>query len=652
MSITFLTNEDKTIIDQNIAQLSEEIDEIRSENYETIIRSGALVCIDANDGNNITIQGNAEGEVALIHHGKNFMPMVTGSKSVNGLQITGNADGTASIVGIAVAGTYEFIIPNNALRYLPAGKYMITFGGFSNDVFITMNHKGSDGASAETVVFDTRLHPSPLTVEFVTGVYCNAFIYIRQGAAVDTTCWCQIEMFNEGMLTGTPLEAYHSETTNVELPVTISAFEGANVLYTTSAHVLTATMIRKKNAGTDTDEVNALIAEALKFDATLYGIPVLTLDGDCTGMTKDDYKPLDFTFLGMRGTLECKKQGSSSITTGTQIGAAFDTDVGGLFNFTLKFPEAFEAKEGWGAQKKYCFKANAIDHSHSRNVVSCKLWGEVVKSRENVPAELASLPNGGAIDGFPIVIVLNGKYYALGTFNIPKDGWMFGHPKAILCADTHCDATKFKALATLNGDFDLEYVENEDDTDWVLPSINTAIQSVIDSDGGDLDTVVGRYIDIPSAIDYYIHTVDESADDGTSKNYILVTFDGVKWYFSAYDRDTVYGLAWDGKSFNRNARGGIDFAVYANIHQMMYLIYNYKRQDLKARASALRATVKSEFNVDWVFTNFAATIPAELLAQNCRRWPLLRSTNASNIAQIINWYRIRRAYLDPIIDAM
>lgn len=390
------------------------------------------------------------------------------------------------------------------------------------------------------------------------------------------------------------------------------------------------------------------------FDPYAWGLPVLMLNGDCTGMTKDDYVSLSYSFEDKDGNpligyVDVKKQGSSSINTGIEIGSKFDADLGGLFNFTLKFPEAFEAAEGWGAQTKYCFKANAIDHTHARNVCSCKLWGQIVKDRDDVPTELSSLPNGGAIDGFPIIIVLNDRFYAIGTFNIPKDGWMFGTPKAILCADAHVAATQFKELATLNGDFELEYAEDKNDTAWILPSINAAIQAVMDSDGSDLDTVVGQYIDIPSAIDYMIHNVDEDGNDATDKNYILVTFDGVKWYFSVYDRDTTYGLMWNGKSFT-SPIGNITYAGFAGIHALMNLIYTHRRTELKARAVELHNGIRSEANVATVFTNFVARIPSALFEENAKRWPLLRSTSAADTAQILNWYRLRRAYLDKIID--
>lgn len=56
-------------------------------------------------------------------------------------------------------------------------------------------------------------------------------------------------------------------------------------------------------------------------------------------------------------------------------------------NFTITFysDKACTTKQkidfGWGAQSKYVMKANWIDITHSRNVVSAQLWGDVVKSR-------------------------------------------------------------------------------------------------------------------------------------------------------------------------------------------------------------------------------------------------------------------------------
>lgn len=641
---------------KDIDAINEVIDDFDS-NTTTITGTGTVVSIDVAEGTEINVKATTAETVTLYHSGKNRLPSNPMERTVNGLTVSSNSDGTVTFSGTPTITTFINVVDKTENFYLPAGTYRImqfglpTYTGTDMPIsYIIQTVDGSkvfNGSEHFTITGNTS---TPVVFTLTQGTYVFAMYRVSTlFTGEEVTC---------GVMVGANVSEYVAPTVSkmeVHLPVALPAYDGANIIYTESGETLKATAKVPKKDSVDEDAVNALIAKATQFDSTVWGMRVLDLNGDCTGMTKKVSVPLDAAFTDkdgnyVGGVADVKKQGSSSITIGAEIGAAFDTDIGGLFNLTITFPEAFEAAEGWGAQKKYCVKVNAIDHSHARNICSCKLWGEIVKNRANVPSELSSLPNGGAIDGFPVIVTLNGKFYALGTFNIPKDGWMFGSPKAILCADTHCDATKFKTLATLDGDFELEYVEDENNADWVLTSINMAIQAVMDSDGSDLDTVVGQYIDIPSAIDYYIHTVEENADDGTSKNYILVTFDGVKWYFSAYDRDTTYGIKYDGTTFHNNVTSGITFGYYASIHGLMHLIYNNKRAALKARAVELRNRIKSEHNVYNVFTNFCAGIPAEVYAQNCRRWPLLRSTSVNNVYQILNWYRMRRQAVDEEID--
>lgn len=83
--------------------------------------------------------------------------------------------------------------------------------------------------------------------------------------------------------------------------------------------------------------------------------------------------------------------------------------------------------KGWGKQRKHVYKANWIDLSHARNVVSARLWADVVKSRadyELLPELLRTSPNQGAVDGFPVKVYSQGIYQGRYTLNIPKDAWM------------------------------------------------------------------------------------------------------------------------------------------------------------------------------------------------------------------------------------
>lgn len=394
------------------------------------------------------------------------------------------------------------------------------------------------------------------------------------------------------------------------------------------------------------------------FDYAAYGLPELALRGTVSGMSKDEAKPLDYVcgyyvydeasgdpvYVERSGTCTCKWQGSSSIAYPKK-------------NYTIKFDTAFEAFDKYGEQTKYCFKANYIDHSHARNIVCARLWGDIVRSRNTENATLKAIPNCGAIDGFPCVITINGEYQGLYTFNIPKDGWMFGmgngSNEAIICAENDSTATRFEAEAVIGNHFSLEYAPDEDNADWVGTSINrliTAVGTVYANNGANFDATLSPYLDLESAIDYYIFTTLIGGLDITNKNYLLVTYDGTRWFFSAYDMDSTFGLYWDGKSFTGADWYGLKY--YQEINRLMYLIYTYKKDALKARYTQLRNGVLSESNVINKFTNFVCNIPERIYLSDTEVWPTIPSTSASNLAQITAWYQERLKAIDEQMGAL
>lgn len=390
------------------------------------------------------------------------------------------------------------------------------------------------------------------------------------------------------------------------------------------------------------------------FDPTVYGLPVLYLTGDTSpiAVSKDNKVTLTYTYGDRSGSCTLKGQGATSYKTAQALVKA---GKAGKFNYTIKFDNAFEAKEGWGAQQKYCLKANFIDATHSRNICSCKLWGMSVKARSTVPSQLAGLPNGGAIDGFPIIIMLNGEFHGLYTWNIPKDGWMFGlvedttKTQAIVGADDHTAATQFKE-ASMSG-FDVEFVSDEDNADWVNTSITRLISAVMNSNGSDLDTTVAQYLDWDSAIDHYIHTVVDKATDCVDKNYLLVTFDGVKWYMSAYDRDSIHGLHWDASGTTRPV-SNVSFIECAETVRIYELIKRFKTNALKARYKELRGNILSESRIMAKFENFAWAIPSPVMLEDVKLYPTIMGSGVNTIDQIGRFVRQRLMRCDEWIDAL
>lgn len=370
-------------------------------------------------------------------------------------------------------------------------------------------------------------------------------------------------------------------------------------------------------------------------------MPILFLNGSLAGISKDDAVTLNYTYLDRSGTCTLKWQGSSSIGFKKK-------------NYTIKFDNAFEVVDGWDEQKKYCLKANFADCSHARNLICAKLWGQFVKSRTTKNQKLNTLPNGGAVDGFPIIISLNGEFHGLYTWNIPKDDWLFGMTEegqqAILCADALSgsnDSTLFKELATFSSDFELEYSSDEQ-SDWVLESLNRLISAVMDSDGTNIEHGITPYIDWDSAIDYFIHTVLTTGYDGIARNYILATYDGVKWFFSAYDMDTTFGAASLGKYFI-DVDNTPNFSYMAQKHKLFGLIWKYMRPQLRARYNALKTAVFAEHKVAKEFYNFASLISKQALDDDLRLYGSIPSSVSNTTEQILNYYRMRLPFCDEWI---
>ena len=372
------------------------------------------------------------------------------------------------------------------------------------------------------------------------------------------------------------------------------------------------------------------------------GLEVFYLDGNTQGMTKENKVNLKYRFRDTQGTCTCKWQGES-------------TSYFPKKNFSLgKMSPSIDI--GWGVQKKYVLKAEFADSSHARNIISAKLWGEIVKSRTPVDARLLALPNGGAVDGFPVMLVMNDEYQGLYNLNIPKDPWMFSMgdsaTEAIIVAEGGSDfkhtVTKEQMLAEQV--WSIEYVPDEDNPDWAVNSFNRMIQACIDSSGSNYRDTLEDYLDIESAIDYFILSALLDNYDGFTKNFLMSTYDGFKWFFTAYDLDHTFGALHFGTAYRHPQ--STDFNYIQNLNRAFHLVYRYDTEAFKARYHELRDSVMSEDNILNKVSNYLAPIPIAVMNEESNMWPTTPGTVTSNASQIIDWYRRRVAFLDKKISEL
>ncbi len=382
------------------------------------------------------------------------------------------------------------------------------------------------------------------------------------------------------------------------------------------------------------------------YDYTACKLPILYLDGDIVEMSKDNAVSLSVKYGTITDNCTCKWQGSSSVRLGYP-----------KRNYTIKFENAFEAKSGWGEQKKYCMKANWIDPSATRNVVNARLWGQIVKSRSNLETKLETAPNGGAIDGFPVLIVINGVYQGLYTFNIPKDGWMFGMGSGVreylLASESNSNqACLFKDIALLDEtDFSVEYAPEDVEVTTIAQSFNTLLEATINAHE-EWEIELEPYLDIDSVFDYFIFINCIGGIDNLGKNILYGTYNGTKWFMSAYDLDSTYGSDPYGTSWNTVVNNRNQFAESATMHRLAHLIYKYSPNRLKERYKELRSGILSDENVWYMLTNFVNDIPKGIYDLDAKTWTTMPATSTANIFTYMEFYRMHCAYLDKEIDSL
>ena len=343
-------------------------------------------------------------------------------------------------------------------------------------------------------------------------------------------------------------------------------------------------------------------------------------------------------------------------------------------NFTIKLysDEARSEKlkidfKGWGEQYKFNLKANWIDISHARNVVSARLWGDVVKSRptyDTLPELLRTSPNQGAIDGFPIKVYANGIYQGRYTWNIPKDGWMTNmddelNTHCILCGENY-DSGCFRAPALIN-ESDWSDELHDSCPENIKIRWNEVIDFVINSTDEEFKANLGNYFDVPSLIDYDLFGLAVCGSDSYGKNQIYMTYDGNKWIASMYDLDTTWGMYWNGETlvaadyarnkFEDHVNGRLGNLLYARMEQLFY-------PELQSRWLELKAGPLSMVNVISQFENFMEYMPQELVKEDYASTTAggafsgIPSVAKNNLQQIRNFAAARQAWTDEYVAAL
>ncbi len=341
-------------------------------------------------------------------------------------------------------------------------------------------------------------------------------------------------------------------------------------------------------------------------------IPKIFFEGDLSLMaTKSDVREVTFEFRSKEkffsGAAKIKLQGSSSLRYEKK-------------NYTIDLYESTDFSQklkidvGWGKESKYCLKANWIDKTHSRNVVTARLASQVQKKY----GLFTDTPNNAVIDGFPVEIYVNGSFHGLYTMNIPKDSWMFNMDDSnpdhiVVCGEDWLDSVLFNEIPT---DFSGWSVEVGSQSPETLKKLQRLIRFVKESSDKRFKRDFGKYLDLDSTLNYYVMMNYCWMPDNVGKNMLMATYDGKVWYPSLYDLDTTWGTSYDGTYlYNYKNR-----SVSLNNSLLWIRLEQNFSKEIAERYFELRETVLDPRHVINTFNEFYSGIPQEVLDRETAKW--------------------------------
>ena len=339
-------------------------------------------------------------------------------------------------------------------------------------------------------------------------------------------------------------------------------------------------------------------------------------------------------------------------------------------NYTFKFysDAAHSTKNkidvGWGKQSKYCFKKNYVDSTHTRNLSGARIAFDMVNSRpeSDFKNSLLTTPRNGAVDGFPCIIYLNGEFWGLYTWNIPKDAWMFNmsddNPNhMVLCAEYNNDGDMSAANTC---QFRALWGGEEKDGNWSVEagtysealktSFNNAINFVMTATDEDFKVNISNYFDLYSLLDYYCFSYFVCHYDGLGKNMLMATYDGVHWGACLYDMDSIYGATFNGQGFlEYNKKCPEEYQE--NNSLLWQRIEKCFAQELYDRYIELRKGALSLGNIVEHVEEIYDLIPDRVFKEDWTKWNAIPSQATNTLARFRAFMKNRAAYVDSEFES-
>ncbi len=206
-------------------------------------------------------------------------------------------------------------------------------------------------------------------------------------------------------------------------------------------------------------------------------IPRIDFTGSMDGISKADRVTLRFDFSSPTEIFSCYSyttwQGHNTLAYPKK-------------NYTIRLydDEGITQKHrlvfyDWQREHKYVLKANYRDISQVRNLSAANLWADMAACRPNLYETLKRTSNYGAVDGFPVIVYLNGEFHGLYTMNLHIDDDLYQMKKAydavMITNSKEPDECRFYTEATFTDQknaWEVEFCGTGEGDQWAKEKLN------------------------------------------------------------------------------------------------------------------------------------------------------------------------------------
>jgi len=355
-------------------------------------------------------------------------------------------------------------------------------------------------------------------------------------------------------------------------------------------------------------------------------IPKVYFEGDISNMTsKKDVRQIKLKYVSeevnFESNAEIKIQGTSSIK--------YDKKNYNITLYTDDYEEKNKIDVGYGSQSKYCLKANWIDKTHARNVVTARLASEI-NEKYNL---FEDTPNNAVIDGHPVEIYINGEFLGLYTWNIPKDAWMFNMDEEnenhlVFANEGWTNSSLFKAKVNDEA-FSIEAgIESEDS----YKKLERLSKFVRNSSNKEFKENIDEYLNLDAAINYYILVELAQLEDNTAKNMLISTYDGKVWSPTLYDLDSSWGTNYEGLEL-------LDYEKKTNLDDVLLwkkLDDNFGKEIAERYFELRDDDILTKEHIMDLFNEFKNSIPEETFEKEQKKWTNIPGYDYTQIEEFLD----------------